>query len=96
MKGYYTVKLTGGDLPVVERIALETRYVEALELALGGTDRVRELCLAAATATPHNTPPALDPRLLRACEHAESAAWGARVKADGARFALAAWSAADL
>ena len=92
MKGYYTVKLTGGDLPMAERIALETRYVHALEAALGGAERVRDLCLAAAGAQP----PVLGPELRRACEQAQQQAWGVRGIVDGARFHVSAWTADDL
>ena len=92
MKGYYTVKLTGGDVPMAERIALETRYVQALELALGGAERVRDLCLAAACTQP----PALGPELRGACERAQASAWGAQGPVDGARFHVSAWTADDL
>jgi hypothetical protein len=92
VKGYYTVKLTGGTLPMAERIMLETRYVQALEAALGGAERVRELCLAAACIRP----PALGPELRGACERAEEVAWGARDRVEGARFHVSAWTADDL
>ena len=92
MKGYYTVKLTGGELPMAERIALETRYVQALEMALGGAERVRDLCLAAASTQP----PALGPELRGACERAQAAAWGAQGEVEGARFHVSAWTADDL
>jgi hypothetical protein len=97
MKGYYTVKLMGGDLPQTERIALETRYVHALEAQLGGHARVADLCLAAASAVRSGAAhPALAPALQQACDHAEALAWQARPKVEGARFSLSAWSAADL
>jgi hypothetical protein len=92
VKGYYTVKLTGGDLPMAERIALETRYVQALEAALGGAERVRDLCLAAAGAQP----PALGPELRSACDRAQDITWGLRGKVDGAHFQVSAWTADDL
>jgi hypothetical protein len=92
VKGYYTVKLTGGDMPMAERIALETRYVQALEAALGGADRVRDLCLAAARMQP----PARGPELRSACEQAQAVAWGAHGVVEGARFHVAAWTADDL
>jgi hypothetical protein len=92
VKGYYTVKLTGGDVPMAERIALETRYVQALETALGGPERVRDLCLAAACTQP----PALGPELRNACERAQASAWGAQGPVDGARFQVSAWTADDL
>jgi hypothetical protein len=94
VKGYYTVKLAGGDLPMAERIALETRYVQALEAALGGAERVRDLCLAAAASGAR--PPVLPPELRGACEQAQESAWGTRAKIDGARFHIAAWTADDL
>jgi hypothetical protein len=92
VKGYYTVKLTGGDMPMAERIALETRYVQALEAALGGAERVRDLCLAA----PCTQPPALGPELRGACERAQAMAWGAQGEIGGARFHVSAWTADDL
>jgi hypothetical protein len=94
VKGYYTVKLSGGDLPMAERIALETRYVQALEAALGGAERVRDLCLAAAAGDAR--PPVLAPELRSACEQAQERAWGGRAKVDGAHFHVAAWTADDL
>lgn len=97
MKGYYTVKLVGGDLPKAERIALETRYVQALESALGGRARVLDLCLTAAAAVGNGAlQPQLAPELQNACDHAEANAWKARARVEGARFSLSAWSAADL
>jgi hypothetical protein len=97
MKGYYTVKLVGGDLPNAERIALETRYVHALESALGGHDRVLDLCLTAAAAAGNGAMHAqLAPELQNACDRAEADAWETRNKVAGARFSLSAWSATDL
>jgi hypothetical protein len=97
MKGYYTVKLMGGDLPGADRIALETRYVQALESALGGHERVVHLCLAAAAeARRGSTLAQVPPELKQACASAEADAWGTRTKPEGARFAVSAWSAADL
>ena len=98
MKGYYTVKLVGGDLPNAERIALETRYARALESALGGYDRVLDLCLTAAAAAGSGAPPhpQLASELQDACDRAEADAWEARNKVIGARFSLSAWSATDL
>lgn len=97
MKGYYTVKLVGGELPPADRIALETRYVAALESALGGAHQVRDECLAAAAlARQGSSQPALTPHLQQACELAELRAWEARTRVQGARFSLSAWSAADL
>jgi hypothetical protein len=96
VKGYYTVKLVGGDLLTAERIELETRYVQALEQVLGGAERVRDLCLAAAAAAKAGSQPELGRDLQAACEQAESSAWSARPKVDGARFSLSAWSANDL
>jgi hypothetical protein len=101
MKGYYTIKLMGSDLPGAERIALETRYVQALESALGGHERVVHLCLAAAAAA-RNTesqvavPVQVPHELKAACDSAEADAWGACSKPKDARFSLSAWSAADL
>ncbi len=96
MKGYYTVKLTGGDMPMAERIALETRYVQALETALGGAERVRDLCLAAACTLP----PTLGPELRDACERAQVLAWGTvsgkQGAVEGARFHVSAWTPDDL
>ena len=92
MKGYYTVKLSGGELPMAERIALETRYVQALESALGGAQRVRDLCLAAAVTQP----PTLGPELRGACERAQASAWGPHGVVDGAHFHVCAWTADDL
>lgn len=97
MKGYYTVKLMGGDLPKSERIALETRYVQALEAALGGHARVAELCLAAASAARDGAShPPLAPELQQACDHAEAQAWRTRPRVEGVRFSLSAWCATDL
>jgi hypothetical protein len=97
MKGYYTVKLMGGDLPKSERIALETRYVQALEAALGGHARVADLCLAAASAARDGTShPQLPLALQQGCDHAEAQAWRTRARVEGARFSLSAWCAADL
>ena len=96
MKGYYTVKLVGGDLPKTERIALETRYVKALESALGGRARVLDLCLTAAAAAGNGATPQLASELQDACDRAEANAWEARIRVVGARFSLSAWSAADL
>jgi hypothetical protein len=97
MKGYYTVKLVGGDLPNAERIALETRYVHALESSLGGHERVLDLCLAAAAAAGNGAlQPQLAPELQDACDRAEADAWEKRNKVAGARFSLSAWSATDL
>ena len=96
MNGYYTVKLVGGDLLTGERIELETRYVQALERMLGGHERVRDLCLAAAAAVGNGSQPELGRDLREACEQAESEAWGARPVINGARFSLSAWSANDL
>jgi hypothetical protein len=97
LKGYYTVKLVGGDLRTAERIELETRYVQALESALGGADRVRDLCLAAAAAAGKGQPlPGLGSELQGACDQAELGAWGTRPRVEGARFSLSAWSANDL
>ena len=94
MKGYYTVKLTGGALPPADRIALETRYAQALESALGGTEQARALCLAAAAGWPSH--PELSPQLQQACALAEAQVWQDRPRVPGARFSLSAWSAADL
>ncbi len=91
MKGYYTVKLTGGDLSTADRIALETRYVQVLETALGGRAQVRDLCLAAAAASAERCP-----RLRAACEQAEAQAWVGRNRLHDARFTVFAWSASDL
>ena len=98
MKGYYTVKLVGGDLPKAERIALETRYVQALESALGGRARVLDLCLTAAAAAAGNWAlhPQLAPELQDACDRAEADAWQTRTRVVGTRFSLSAWSASDL
>jgi hypothetical protein len=97
MKGYYTVKLVGGDLPKAERIALETRYVHALESALGGSARVLDLCLTAAAAAGNGAlQPQLAPELQDACDRAEADAWQERTRVVGARFSLSAWSATDL
>lgn len=96
MKGYYAVKLVGGELRTAERIELEMRYVQALERVLGGSERVRELCLAAAAAASGKSQPELGRDLHAACDLAESEAWNARVKVDGARFSLSAWCANDL
>ena len=97
MKGYYTVKLVGGELPPADRIVLETRYVQALEAALGGAHEAREMCLAAAAyAGRGQSPPVLTPQLRQACEEAEASAWLGRARVEGARFSLSAWSAADL
>lgn len=97
MKGYYTVKLMGGDLPQSQRITLEVRYVQVLEAALGGHARVAELCLAAASAARDGaSPPRLAPELQQACDHAEAQAWRTRPKVEGARFSLSAWCAADI
>lgn len=91
VKGYYTVKLTGGELSTADRIAFETRYVQALEAALGGPAQVRDLCLAAAAAAGRR-----GPQLRAACEQAEQQVWSAHHRPPDARFAVFAWSANDL
>ncbi|MBG9387719.1 hypothetical protein [Caenimonas aquaedulcis] len=94
MKGYYTVKLVGGDLAGRLRIELETRYARALEGLLGGPEQVKDVCLAAAAHARSNAP--ADPRLRAACLSAEAVAWHGRARCEGARFELNAWEAVDL
>ncbi|MES3001182.1 MAG: hypothetical protein V4787_10870 [Pseudomonadota bacterium] len=94
MKGYYTVKLLGGNLADGLRITLETRYAQALESLLGGAEGVKELCLLAAAHGGRSAP--MDDALRAACLTAEAVAWSGRERDASARFALNAWQAVDL
>ena len=89
MKGYYTVRLVAEDFPVSERMALEERFVAALEAHLGGHDMATALLLDASV---HRE------RLLQvqtACAVAEAAVWGPNAPKER-RFELRTFSALDL
>jgi hypothetical protein len=88
MNGYYTVQLTSTDLPVGERIALETLYAEVLEATLGGHNKATAILLGAGTQ--HG----VREDVKNALQAAET-----EVRArgfPGATFAVRAWAAFDL
>jgi hypothetical protein len=88
MNGYYTVQLTSTDVPVGERILLETLYAEVLESRLGGHYKATAILLGAGTED------GVRDDIKNALQAAET-----EVRArgyPGATFAVRTWAAFDL
>lgn len=93
LKGYYTVRAKAADLSQPERMALETQYARALEVALGGLARTTELCLTAAEEGNRGSAKA---RLESASEVAMASVRAALQVPDDCHFSIEAWRAQDL
>jgi hypothetical protein len=94
MNGYFTVRALSASLSACERIACETRYVQAMAEMVGGHEALRALCLNAAAGGEGASPAKAS--LLGARAAAEAAIrTGREIPAD-CRFVVEAWTATDL
>ena len=94
MNGYFTVRALSASLHASERIALETRYVQAMAETVGGHEALRALCLDAAAAREGTSP--ANAILLSARTAAEAAIRTGRGLPVDCRFVLETWTATDL
>jgi hypothetical protein len=89
MKGYYTVRLVADGFTAAQRMAIEARYVRALEAALGGHEEAVRLMLEAAQSEESRE------RVRAACAQVQGALC-AEPGLEAARFQVQASAAVDL